>query len=138
MILTFTYGAIDQFQQVAGWLWTLSTGSGGATPVIPDELTGGGLGAKARRRRRRRVSIDGRIYTVETPEDELRLLLAWRRRLQAQAEAPFQEPAEERAVKRTLRRVVKRVAKAEDRAEAWRRQVQRDDEEVLALYVALM
>lgn len=97
--------------------------------------TGAGSGAKRRRPRRRRISIDGRLYTVESVEEELALLEAYRQRLQARADREQPAP-EKRKARIKLKRVEKRIDAAEARAQRLAA-IAADDDEVLVLYATL-
>ena len=93
-------------------------------------------GRRGRKARPRRSFIDGQVYTV-TPEEEVYLLREWRRRLDAEAAAAAAGSPTSAPIKIHARRVDKRIDKAQARAEAHRRRLEADDEDILAIYGAM-
>lgn len=111
-----------------------ATGTGGEVAAV----RGGGIG-KRRQRRPRRIYIEGRRYTVSTPEQEALLLSQYRDRLEAErlaaelaAEGATDAP-EVRSAAVTIKRIDKRINKAKKRQRAWLERLKRDDEELLTV-----
>jgi hypothetical protein len=94
---------------------------------------GAGMGAKRYTRSRypRRVVIDGKVYWVNSPQEErdlLELLLASAKEEVAEA-APAQRPRKRVVVKR----LETRLEKVEEQEEAWLRYLRDRDEEIIAI-----
>ena len=104
-----------------------------ADVAVAEEAVGGGIGK--RWKRKRRITIEGQVYTVDSPAEEARLIAEYRQRLLARLEVA-QERGDEgqaRKVRIAIRRAQTRQIKAEDRRAAWLDAIREEDDEILMM-----
>ena len=102
------------------------------TGVVVETRAGGGYRGPYRQRYPRRISIDGTVYWVNSPEEERALLEAFRAKLERQAELA-QTPKRKKTLTLRVRRVTKRIEKVDNQEEIWLERLRQEDEEILTL-----
>lgn len=103
--------------------------------ITPVEVRRAGGGRGRRRRKPRTVVIGGKRYTVWSPEEEKRLVEAYRAELEHKRDAAIAagRRAEASRLAVSIKRTETRLRKVEDRRQAWIDELMREDEEVLML-----
>ncbi len=111
-------------QHWTGVHWTPGTGD------VPPPSAPAGAGGKTRYPRR--IYINGKIYWVNSPEEERRLLRQWLDSLEMKAQAETEPVAVQRA-RRLVVRTQRRLAKVDARELEWDRILREEDEELILL-----
>ena len=110
----------------------------GAAPAPTVERPTGGISKRVKQRKRRQIMVDGKLYTIEHPEQELRILQAFLDKIQNKQILDLQKkkvPAVKRKIKlnaKTITRTENRINKVQERIKWLRKQ----DQEILALLAA--
>ena len=130
--VTVTPTAVDVEANLAQWQWTalranVSTGQ--------DVAPGGGKSKKRKSKYPRRVSIDGKLYTVKSADEERELLEAYRAKLEREALTLALEDAPKEQVAKAKVKVIRaqrRIEEVEDGAQAWLDHLREEDEIILS------
>lgn len=102
---------------------------------------GAGASPRAKKARPRTIMVDGQVHAIEYPEQEYFILQAYLDKIRAQQELDLLKkkvPAVKRKIKvgaTKIRRTENRLKKVEAQLK-WRKQLRRNDEQLLALLAA--